>query len=128
MSASKFTPENRGALIERTAAGVSLRDAARAVGVREATVKSWVTRGRREVEGESAEFAAALDAARDEARGRPGPLTREEFELRLAEAVRGGSVQAMKLWAELHLAGQEAPEEPLDEFDELRERRRTRAG
>jgi hypothetical protein len=126
MSASRFTPENRGALIERTAAGVSLLDAARAVGVREATVKSWVTRGRREREGDYAEFVAALDAARDEARGRPGPLTREEFELRLAEAVRGGSVQAMKRWAELHLAGEDAPQESPDEFDELKSRRATR--
>jgi transposase len=128
MSASKFTPENRGALIERTAAGVSLLDAARAVRVREATVKSWVTRGRREREGEYAEFVAALDAARQQARGRPGPLSRKEFELRLAEAVRGGSVQAMKLWAELHLPDEPPDEEPADEFDELRERRRTRAG
>ena len=128
MSASKFTPAIRSALLERTVAGVSMSDACRATGVREATVKSWVTRGRREEEGEYAEFVAALTAARDEAHARPGPLTREEFELRLSMAVRGGSVQAMKLWAELHLAAEDAPAEPPDEFDELRERRRTRAG
>ena|GEM_PF-6772797 len=78
MSASKFTPEVRGGLIERTAAGVSLRDASRAVGVREATVKSWITRGRGEDEGDYAEFVAAVDTVRTEARDRPGPLTREE--------------------------------------------------
>jgi hypothetical protein len=123
VSASKFTPGVRGAILERTAAGLSLPDAARAVGVREATVKSWVTRGRREEDGEYAEFVIALDAAREEAQARPGPLTPEEFDLRLSEAVRGGSVQAMKLWAELHLAGEEAPQEPADGFDELKARR-----
>ena len=124
MSASKFTAEVRGGLIERTAAGVSLPDASRAVGIREATVKSWITRGHSESEGEYTEFVAALDAARAEAHDRPGPLTREEFDLRLSEAVRGGSVQAMKLWAELHLADEEPPKEPADEFDELKARRR----
>jgi DNA-directed RNA polymerase specialized sigma24 family protein len=43
VSASKFTPEARGAVLERTAAGLSLRDACRAIGLREATVKGWLT-------------------------------------------------------------------------------------
>ena len=47
MSATKFTPEARGALIERVASGVSLADAARAIGAREKTVKGWSTRGQR---------------------------------------------------------------------------------
>ena len=51
MSASKFTPEARGEVVERTAAGVSLADVCRAVGVREKTVKGWITRGRQEPEG-----------------------------------------------------------------------------
>jgi DNA-directed RNA polymerase specialized sigma24 family protein len=45
MSASKFTRENRGALIERTAAGVPLTDAARALDLRVKTVKGCLTRG-----------------------------------------------------------------------------------
>lgn len=79
MSASKFTPESRGGLLERTAAGVSLPDAARAVGIREATVKSWVARGRREGEGQYAEFAlargarAGAGAARDVGSDEPDP-------------------------------------------------------
>ena len=128
MSASKFTPQNRAALLERTTAGVSLTDAARTIGIREATVKGWVTRGRREGSGDYAEFVAALDTARQEAKDRPGPLTREEFDLRLSYAVRGGSVAAMKLWAELHVSPPEAEPEgnPLAEIDELAERRQAR--
>lgn len=127
MSASKFAAEVRCGLIERTASGVSLPDAVRAVGVREATVKGWISRGRRDTDGEYAKFVSELDEAREAARVRPGPLSREEFELRLAEAVRGGSLQAMKLWAELHAKGGEGtPEEPVDEFDELKARRASR--
>ena len=73
MSASKFTPEVRGALLERTAAGVSLPDACRALDLRLATVKAWLTRGRREGTGDYAEFAAAVDEAREAARRRPEP-------------------------------------------------------
>lgn len=129
MTKSRFTPKNRGALVERAAAGVSLRDSCRALNLREATAKGWVTRGRREESGEYAEFVADLDAARQEVKDRPGPLTREEFELRLSSAVRGGSVQAMKLWAELHVdppANDTREDNPLDEVDELARRRRAR--
>ena len=56
VSASKFTAEVRGELIERTGLGLSLADACRSVGVREATVKGWLTRGRREGSGDYAEF------------------------------------------------------------------------
>jgi hypothetical protein len=51
VSASNFTPEVRAALIERTAAGISLPDAA-ALELRETTVKGWLTRGRCKSAGE----------------------------------------------------------------------------
>lgn len=101
MATSKFTPETHGALIERTAAGVSLPDACRALDLRLSTVKGWITRGRREADGDHAEFVAALDAAREEARDRPGPMTREELRLEVSRAARNGSVQAMKLMDEM---------------------------
>lgn len=98
---TKFTPENRGALIERTAAGVSLPDACRALDLREGTVKGWLTRGRREGDGDYAEFVAAIEQARQEAADRPGPMTRDELRLEVSRAARNGSVQAMKLMYEL---------------------------
>jgi hypothetical protein len=98
---TKFTPENRGGLIERTAAGVSLADASRDLGLRLPTVKGWLTRGRRESSGPYTEFVAAIERARQEAADRPGPMTRDELRLRVSEAARKGSVQAMKLMNEL---------------------------
>lgn len=129
MAASKFTPEARGAILERVAAGVSLADASRAANLREKTVKQWITRGRRETSGEYSEFVDAVEQARSEAKGRPGPLTPEEFELRLSQAVRAGSVQAMKLWADLHRRTPDECDEPTaaDEFDQIKETRRGRA-
>ena len=64
MSATRFVPEVRSALIESTAAGVSLADAANAANVRPKTVKDWLTRGRREDDGPYRDFARAIDEAR----------------------------------------------------------------
>jgi hypothetical protein len=129
LSVSKFTPENRGSLIERTAAGVSLPDAARATGIREATVKSWLTKGRRESSGEYAEFAAAIDRARESARSRPEPMDADELARVVSEMARKGSVTAAKLrWEMLRSTDEEDASEPVDEFDELRLRRRGSVG
>ena len=59
MSATRFVPEVRSALIENTAAGVSLADAANAASVRPKTVKDWLTRGRREDSGPYRDFSRA---------------------------------------------------------------------
>jgi hypothetical protein len=107
MAASKFTPEARGALLERFAAGLSLPDAARAVGVNAKTLKGWLTRGRAEADGDYAVFAEAVNGARQAAEDRPEPMTVEEFQAKLDEAVRAGSVQAMKLWDERERRRQE---------------------
>jgi transposase len=128
VSASKFTPEVRGALIERTAAGVSLPDAARAIGIREATVKSWLTKGRRERSGEYAEFASAIEEARAAASSRPGPMEGGELAAVVSEMARKGSVQAAKLRWQMLTASETSEEDRADEFDELKERRRRRAG
>jgi hypothetical protein len=131
VSASKFTPEIRGGLLERTAAGVSLSDAARAVGVRETTAKSWLTRGRREESGEYADFAAAMDEAREAAKSRPDAMDEAELGRLVSGMARKGSVQAAKLsWEMLRApSGDEdtATDDPLAEVDELARRRRARA-
>ena len=132
MTASKFTPEVRGALVERAAAGVSLRDSCRAVDVREKTAKGWLTRGRSEAEGDYAEFAAAVDRARAAAKARPDPMDADELTRVVSEMVRGGSVAAAKLRFEMLRAakadageeGGEVDGDPLAEVDELARKRR----
>ena len=128
MSVSRFTPEHRGALIERTAAGVSLRDACRALGLREKTVAGWLARGRREDSGDYTDFAAAIDQARDDVRSRPEPMDASELARVVSEMARNGSVAAAKLRWEM-LCREENPEEPADlapvsKIDELARRRR----
>lgn len=131
MAASKFTPETRGALLERFAAGVSLADAARTLDLREPTVKGWLTRGRRESTGLYAEFVQAVEIAREEARNRPEPMDEDELRRVVSETARKGSVQAMKLMWEMILADRQSSEnekpqpeqgsvEALDELAELR--------
>lgn len=116
MAASKFTPEARGALLERFAAGVSLRDACRALELRERTVKGWLTRGRRESSGDYADFATAVDEARQAARDRPEPMTADELQRVVSETARKGSVQAQKLYWEMLRAGHEGDDD-IGELD-----------
>lgn len=129
MSASKFTPETRGALVERTAAGVSLPDACRALELREQTVKSWLQRGRQERTGAYAEFVAAIEAARVASAQRPGPMDADELACVVSQAARAGSVAAMKLRHAMLVAEQAddatgaSTDDPLAEVDELARRR-----
>lgn len=128
MSATKFTPEVRGGLLERAAAGVSLADSCQAVGLRLNTAKSWIARGRRETDGVYAEFAEEFDAARRAASERPEPLTEDELRRLVSQMVRQGSVAAAKLYWTMLLTdrGEEVTldvDHPLAELDELRARR-----
>lgn len=123
MAESRFTDPVRGGLLDRIAAGASLVDACRDVGVREKTVKGWITRGRREEAGDYAAFVAAVDAARAEAQAAPGPMTAEEFRAQVERAVRAGSVQAMRLWADKWLSGAK-PEPAATTISRLADRRR----
>jgi hypothetical protein len=134
MAASKFTDEYRSGLLERIRIGVSLPDACRAVGVRHKTVKAWLTRGRREEEGEYARFALDVEQARDKAgRARQVPMTEAEHRLAVSDAGRAGSVAALKLYWEILLEDrkrdpEEEKSEPgsLEALDELAARRMTR--
>jgi hypothetical protein len=126
MSRSKFTPEIRGALVERTAAGVSLADSCRAVGLRLNTVKGWLSRGRQERDGVYGDFARAIREARKAARDRPTPLDADELAQVVSEMARQGSVQAAKLrWEMLRSEG--VPEaQQGDILDEFEAKRRSR--
>ena len=75
--------------------GVSLSDAAKATDVRLNTVKDWLKKGRRDPQGAYGEFARAIDEARQDAQENQGAMSREEFDVHLAKAIRRGSVTAM---------------------------------
>jgi hypothetical protein len=84
----------------------------RRAGVREETLKGWLARGRREDLGPFATFAADVSEARRRAQQSPGQMSVAEWREHVERAVRGGSVQAMKLWADRFLI-------PLDELPEV---------
>jgi transposase-like protein len=94
MSASRFTPEVRSALVEHTAEGLPLADACRVEGLRLNTVKGWLQRGRQEREGPYAHFDRAIREARKAARDRPTPMDADELPRVVSEKARKGSVQA----------------------------------
>lgn len=113
----------REGLLASVRAGVTVDEAARSAGVRVNTVRSWLSRGRKAPEGPYGRFAAEIDASR-ELKRLPAPLelralTRDELERVLAEKVRAGSVQAMRLWVDLHRSEFEGErvDDPFVEFD-----------
>ena len=129
MSASKFTPEACSAILESVSAGASIADAARAAGVREGTLKGWITRGRREPSGPYTAFAASIERARSDAQARPGQMTADEFRAQLERAVRSGSVTAMKLWSDLFLVDDDdQADAPVSPIVLLADRARRRGG
>ncbi len=107
--------ETREALVGAIRDGASIADASAGVGVSCATVRRWLTSGRREPDGVYGEFAQSVDAIRGERRELhrelDGPLTVEEAERVLAKLVRRGSVPALKLWFERHGEDQSVEDE-----------------
>ena len=86
LSASQFTPEARRGIVARLALGMSLSEAAQAVGVNPATARGWLFRGRRANAGTYRDFAAGVDAARNGQRG----------QVPLETLVRAGSMRAAR--------------------------------
>lgn len=135
MAATKFTPQMRGDLVERFAAGLSVRDAAGAVGLNEKTLKTWLTKGRKQKDGDYAAFVEQVEEARQIAKNRPEPMDEEELAVVVSEAARAGNTQAMKLRWEM-LGGKKPkdaeepskPADPLEALDELAQKRAVRAG
>lgn len=132
--ASKFTPEIRGGFLERIAAGLSIEDACRAVGIAKATFKGWQGRARKGVPA-YVEFMQEVDDAREVAANRPEPMDGDELLRVVSQAARKGSVQAMKLRWEMICADRNASEEDETEapastrsrIDELAARRSAQA-
>lgn len=123
MAASKFTTEITEGIIDLVSDGLTIKDAALAVEVREKTVRNWLAKGRSEEDGPHAAFAEAIDEAQQEAEQQEEPMNREELMLVVSKAARKGSVQAMKLMEELLRRGanDDSDEKPSDPFDALDE-------
>lgn len=120
MAASRFTEENRATLLELFAAGCSVRDAAKAAGINEKTVKTWITRGNKEDSGTYAEFALRVRECRLQAEQAEEPMTEDELRLAVSRAARKGNVQAQKLyWEMLRATDDDDAQEPKDGFEAL---------
>lgn len=132
---SKFTSEARGAILDLLADGLTLKDVCREVEIREKTVKGWLTKGRKEDDGDYAEFAAAVDASRQDAADFEQPMDEAELKLAVSKAAKKGSVAAQKLLWEMLRAATDDPDEDedadpftaLDAGDELQKRREAKA-
>ncbi len=121
MAASKFTTEITEGLIELVGDGLTIKDAALAMEVREKTVRNWLAKGRSEEDGPYAAFAAAIEEAQQEVQDQEEPMDRDELALVVSKAARKGSVQAMKLMEEMLRRGanDDSDEKPSDPFDAL---------
>lgn len=106
-----MTPELTAAVAARVELGASFRDAAQAAGVSPETARGWLRRGRNNPDGDCGDFARAIDAAREAAAKRPEPMSEAEFREHLEAAIRAGSTQAMKLWANTYLKSEEGGED-----------------
>lgn len=130
---SRFAELEAG-LVASVRAGLTLEDAALKAGVSVNTARGWAREGRKRPDGRFAGFAAVLDAApRRSPSGHSAagdsPMAWVEFETHLAAAVRAGSTQAMRLYADLHRAtAEERPKasDALTALDELAAARRSR--
>ena len=106
-------------LLEAVQASATVDEAAKTLGLSVNTVRSWLSRGRKAPDGPYGTFARQLDEIRSARRlpdrAERGSLTREEWEGCLAESVRAGNVQAMRLWHDTHIAEGER-DDPFAEF------------
>lgn len=110
-----FSPEVQGAVLRAVYGGLSLVEAAEQAGVGERTLRNWLSAGRKDPESEHGRFAAAVDEARDAAAR--ADMSFDEFRGHVSRAVRAGSVQAMRVWLELHDRQQDEPDDPFAALD-----------
>jgi hypothetical protein len=105
---TEFTPKTRAEILARVELGMSLSEAARAVGVPPATARGWLFRGRKAEAGAYREFADAVGKARADAdRARRVPLGKARAEadrvdpasqVSLRQLVRAGSIRAARCY------------------------------
>lgn len=122
----RFGPEACSAIVARLEVGMSFREACDAADIKLGTAQGWRARGKRETEGAYHEFTKAVEAALHQEQVEA--MTPEEHRAKVSEVARKGNVQALKLYWEMICADRdedeaEEPADPLEEYDELAERR-----
>jgi len=127
MAAAAFERLN-GSVLESLLAGASVADAASAHGVAARTVERWLAKGRDDPDGTYGEFAGAVDGQRAERELPTEAMTGAEFRAAIDNAVRKGSIPAMRLWSELYLGGDDEASGEPSAIASLAERRRRRSG
>ena len=112
-----MTPEQE-TVLTAVKAGASIDEAAQQAGRPVASVRRWLTEGRKAPDGPNGEFAALVDDAREaQSFSVEGPMTLEEVERALAKAIRSGSVPAVRTWLQLHPPEVESvDDDPFAEF------------
>jgi hypothetical protein len=121
---TRFTPERRERFLTLLETGRNVEQAAASVEVNPSTVARWAARGRAGTTEDAKAFAERFDAIKG---GDGGHLTEEDVRRALEQAIRKGSVTAMRVWFDRFANGADPPAEQ-DEFDELKTRRAARGG
>jgi hypothetical protein len=122
---ARFDPERRERFLTLLETGRNVEQAAADVDVNPSTVARWAARGRAGASEDARAFAERFDAIRE---GDQGELTEDDVVRALEQAIRKGSVTAMRLWLDRY-GGDRKPQTPAgDEFDELKARRAARGG
>jgi hypothetical protein len=113
---------------ELLGSGLSVEDAAAQIGVSGPTLKSWLSRGRKDPDSDYGRFLAQVEGLKERKQS-SGPMTDDEFDHELARQIRKGSVPAMKVYLEWRRernadeSATQLPQDPLEFADELAARR-----
>ena len=122
---ARFTVERRERFLTLLETGRNVEQAAADVDVNPSTVNRWAARGRAGASEEASEFAMRFDAIRE---GDGERLTEGDVLRALDQAIRKGSVTAIRTWLDRFGSEGKSPKANPDEFDELKARRAARGG
>jgi hypothetical protein len=119
----RFTETRRERFLAKLEDGRSVEQAAADVNVNPSTPARWAARGRAGASPGTQEFAERFDAIRA---GNGNRLTEDDVRRALEQAIRKGSVTAMRTWLDRYGKADPNGKPKPDEFDELKARRARR--
>ena len=121
---ARFTAERRERFLTLLETGRNVEQAAADVDVNPSTVARWAARGRADTTPETKAFAERFDAIRE---GDGERLSEADVVRALEQAIRKGSVTAMRIWFDRFGKREKPPAAAGGILDEL-EKRRARRG